>query len=140
MPTSNNRNHKTSDWGVMEMARERPIAAAAAAAGAAAAGLFLWSKRSEISHQINSLSDQIGEWTESMTSGTTPSPSKGTATRTTRRANMRSGTSARSSSATGKTGKRGRKTTSSRARTSRKTTGTGAPQGTGSSGPLSDNG
>lgn len=55
-----------SDWGVMEMARERPIAAAAAAAGAAAAGLFLWSKRAQISNQLSNLSDQIGEWTEGM--------------------------------------------------------------------------
>ena len=45
MPRNSNRggrnNNPTgrnqySDWGVMEMARERPIAAAAAAAGAAA--------------------------------------------------------------------------------------------------------
>ena len=55
-----------SDWGVMEIARERPIAAAAAAAGAAAAGLFLWSKRTQISNQLSNLSDQIGEWTEGM--------------------------------------------------------------------------
>jgi len=55
-----------SDWGVMEMARERPFAAAAAAAGAAAAGLFLWSKRTQISNQLSSLSDQIGEWSQSM--------------------------------------------------------------------------
>ena len=47
MPRSNNRGrpqqqpegrNQYSDWGVMEMARERPFAAAAAAAGAAAAG------------------------------------------------------------------------------------------------------
>ena len=55
--------------GVMDIARERPFAAAAAAAGAAAAGLFLWSRRSQISNQLSSLSDQIGEWTESMRSG-----------------------------------------------------------------------
>ena len=76
MPRSNNRggrnnnpsgrNQYSSDWGVMEMARERPIAAAAAAAGAAAAGLFLWSRRSQISNQLSNLSDQIGEWTENM--------------------------------------------------------------------------
>jgi hypothetical protein len=75
MPRNSNRggrnNNPTgrnqySDWGVMEMARERPIAAAAAAAGAAAAGLFLWSKRSAISQQLSNLSDQIGEWTEGM--------------------------------------------------------------------------
>ena len=51
------------------MVRERPIAAAAAAAGAAAAGLFLWSRRAQISNQLSSLSDQIGEWTENMGSG-----------------------------------------------------------------------
>ena len=55
-----------SDWGVMDMARERPFAAAAAAAGAAAAGLFLWSKRTQISNQLSSLSDQISEWREGM--------------------------------------------------------------------------
>jgi hypothetical protein len=77
MPRSNRRGSKNnnpegrnqySDWGVMEMARERPMAAAAAAAGAAAAGLFLWSKRSQISQQISNLSDQIGEWTDNMRS------------------------------------------------------------------------
>jgi hypothetical protein len=57
-----------SDWGVMEMVRERPIAAAAAAAGAAAAGVFLWSKRSQIGNQLNTLSDQIGDWTQTMSS------------------------------------------------------------------------
>jgi hypothetical protein len=58
-----------SDWGVMELARERPVAAAAVAAGAAVAGLFLWSKRSQISDQISNLSEQFGEWTDSMGSG-----------------------------------------------------------------------
>jgi hypothetical protein len=80
MPRSNSRGGRNnnpsgrnqySDWGVMEMARERPVAAAAAAVGAAAAGLFLWSKRSQISNQLSNLSDQIGEWTENMRSGDT---------------------------------------------------------------------
>ena len=56
-------------WGVMEMARERPMTAAAVAAGTAAAGLFLWSKRAAISDQLTNLSDQIGEWTQNMSSG-----------------------------------------------------------------------
>lgn len=60
------RNQYSSDWGVMEMARERPMAAAAVAAGAAAAGLFLWSKRSQISDQLSNLSDQFSEWTQGM--------------------------------------------------------------------------
>jgi hypothetical protein len=75
MPRTNGRGGRNnnpsgrnqySDWGVMEMVRERPVAAAAAAASAAAAGLFLWSKRTQISNQLTSLSDQIGEWTSSM--------------------------------------------------------------------------
>ncbi|HET9812126.1 MAG TPA: hypothetical protein VFP57_00520 [Sphingomicrobium sp.] len=76
MPRNNNRggrnnnpsgrNQYSSDWGVMEMARERPIAAAAAAAGAAAAGLFLWSKRSQISNQLGQLSDQFSDWSQNM--------------------------------------------------------------------------
>jgi len=73
MPRNSNRGGRNnnpsgrnqySDWGVMEMARERPVAAAAAAVGAAAAGLFLWSKRSQISNQLSSLSEQIGDWTQ----------------------------------------------------------------------------
>jgi hypothetical protein len=83
MPRSNNRasgnrgrnnnpsgrNQYSSDWGVMERARERPFAAAAAAAGAAAAGLFLWSKRAQISDQLSSLSEQLGEWRDGMGQG-----------------------------------------------------------------------
>jgi hypothetical protein len=70
---SRNNNNPTgrnqySDWGVMEMARERPIAAAAAAAGAAAAGLFLWSRRAQITDQLSNLSEQIGDWTSNMRS------------------------------------------------------------------------
>nr|NUR37032.1 hypothetical protein [Sphingomonas sp.] len=78
MPRSNSRggrnNNPTgrnqySDWGVTELVRERPIAAAAAAAGAAAAGLFLWSRRARISNQLSNLSDQIGEWTDNFRQG-----------------------------------------------------------------------
>ena len=58
-----------SSWGVMDLARDRPVAAAAATVGAAAAGLFLWSKRAQISEQLSSLSNQIGEWREGMQSG-----------------------------------------------------------------------
>lgn len=58
------RNQYSSDWGVMDIARERPMTAAAVAAGAAAAGLFLWSKRTQISDQLSSLSDQFSEWTQ----------------------------------------------------------------------------
>ena len=78
MPTTNSRGGRNnnpsgrnqySDWGMMSMVRDRPVAAAAAAAGAAAAGLFLWSRRSQISNQLSNLSDQIGDWTDTMKSG-----------------------------------------------------------------------
>jgi len=57
-----------SDWGVIEMARERPFTAAATAVGAAAAGLFLWSRRTQISDQISDLSNRFGEWSDTMRS------------------------------------------------------------------------
>ena len=44
---------------------DRPIATAAAAAAAVGAGVFLWSRRNQISEQLSNLSDQIGEWSES---------------------------------------------------------------------------
>ena len=83
MPRSNNRGGRNnnpegrnqySDWGVMEMARERPFAAAAAAAGAAAAGCSCGrsARRSAISYQP--FSDQIGEWREGSTGGSATSP------------------------------------------------------------------
>ena len=93
MPRSSNRNRNSrssgsNDWGVTELVRERPIAAATAAAGAAAAGLFLWSRRAQISNQLSNLSDQIGQWTENIgsvegddTAGLTTTGSTATTTR-----------------------------------------------------------
>jgi hypothetical protein len=108
MPRNNRRGSKNnnpegrnqySDWGVMDMARERPMAAAAAAAGAAAAGLFLWSRRSQISQQLSNLSDQIGEWTDNMRSGDSADMIDDTAGLTTSsRSKMRSGAGSRSGS------------------------------------------
>jgi len=56
------RNQYSSDW--MDSVRERPMASAAAAAAAVGAGVFLWSKRNQISGQISRLSDQISDWSE----------------------------------------------------------------------------
>jgi hypothetical protein len=55
------RNQYSSGW--IDTARERPFAAAATAAAAVGAGVFLWSRRNQISDQISNLSDQLGEWT-----------------------------------------------------------------------------
>ena len=60
-------NQYNSGW--MDTARERPLAAAAAVGGAVAAGVFLWSRRNQISEQISGLSDQISEWREGNGSG-----------------------------------------------------------------------
>jgi hypothetical protein len=105
MPRSNSRGGRNnnssgrnqySDWGMMDIVRERPVAAAAAAAGAAAAGLFLWSRRTQISNQLSSLSDQVGEWTQSLTSGDGSSSASGdTADLTTGQSGLRSSTSSR---------------------------------------------
>jgi hypothetical protein len=65
---NNNPSGRNQYSGVMEMARDRPFAAAATAAGAAAAGLFLWSRRAQIGDQLNNLSDQFSEWRSSMES------------------------------------------------------------------------
>lgn len=48
--------------GFIDSAKERPFTAAAAVGGAVAAGVFLWSKRNQISDQISTLSEQISEW------------------------------------------------------------------------------
>jgi hypothetical protein len=59
-------NQYNSGW--IDTARERPFTAAAAVGGAVAAGVFLWSRRSQISDQIANLSDQISEWREGSSS------------------------------------------------------------------------
>ena len=60
------RNQYSNGW--VDAARDRPIAAAATAAAAVGAGVFLWSKRNQISEQISNLSDQISDWTQDMRS------------------------------------------------------------------------
>ena len=60
------RNQYSSDW--MGAVKDRPFATAATAAAAVGAGVFLWSKRNQISEQISNLSDQISDWTQSMRS------------------------------------------------------------------------
>lgn len=65
---NNNPQGHNQYTGWMDTARERPMAAAAAAAVAVGAGVFLWSRRDQISNQLTELSDQVGQWTESMQS------------------------------------------------------------------------
>lgn len=67
-PSGKNNNpeghNQYSGW--MDSARERPFTAAAAVGGAVAAGVFLWSRRNQISDQIAGLSDQLSEWREGL--------------------------------------------------------------------------
>ena len=127
MPKTNNRgrNGRSDDWGVTELVRERPIAAAAAAAGAAAAGLFLWSRRAQISQQLSNLSDQLGEWTEGMSSGGMGDDTAGLTTT----GSTRSGVGSRSASGT-----RGRSSTAGRSRGMSETGGGNASLGAHSGG------
>ena len=132
MPRDKNRGRssRSDDWGMTELVRERPIAAAAAAAGAAAAGLFLWSKRSQISQQLSNLSDQISDWTENMGSGNGSDFGDDTAgLTTTGQTGTRSSSGSRSTSGT-----RGRKTTTSRNRGMSETGGGNASVGAHSGG------
>jgi hypothetical protein len=66
MPKKSNRSSFGRDFGgdVMDMARDRPFATAAVAAATVGAGVFLWSRRNQISDQLNDLSNQIREWTQ----------------------------------------------------------------------------
>ena len=60
------KNQYSNGW--MGSARDNPLTTAAAVGGAVAAGVFLWSRRSQISDQISSLSDQISDWREGSSS------------------------------------------------------------------------
>jgi hypothetical protein len=66
---NNPQGHNQYDSGWIDSAKERPMATAAAAAAAVGAGVFLWSRRNQISEQLSGLSDQISDWTQSMSSG-----------------------------------------------------------------------
>lgn len=65
---NNPEGHNQYDSGWIDTARERPFTAAAAVGGAVAAGVFLWSRRSQITDQLANLSDQISDWREGMMS------------------------------------------------------------------------
>src|SRR4051812_49888098 len=59
---NNNPEGRNQYSGVMSSVRDKPLATAAAIGGAVAAGVFLWSRRNQLSDQIGNLSDQISEW------------------------------------------------------------------------------
>src|SRR5919106_6864836 len=74
MPKNKNRGGDQPLFGhwralASDTAKDRPLATAAAVGSAVAAGVFLWSRRNQISDQLSHLSEQIGDWRESMRTG-----------------------------------------------------------------------
>ena len=63
---NNNPEGRNQYSGFVSTARDNPLATAAAVGGAVAAGVFLWSRRNQITDQIGNLADQISEWREGM--------------------------------------------------------------------------
>ena len=66
---NNNPEGRNQYSGWMDSARDRPYTTAAVAAATVGAGVFLWSRRNQISDQLSSLSDQISDWSNNMRSG-----------------------------------------------------------------------
>jgi len=63
---NNNPEGRNQYSGMAGRARQNPLATAAAVGGAVAAGVFLWSRRNQISDQIGNLADQMGEWRDGL--------------------------------------------------------------------------
>lgn len=59
---NNNPEGRNQYSGLTGTVRSNPLTAALATGGAVAAGVFLWSRRNQITDQLGSLSDQIAEW------------------------------------------------------------------------------
>ena len=113
---SNRSNSRSNDQSMMghwtDTAKDNPVKTAAAAAGAVAAGVFLWSKRNQISNQISRLSEQVTDWADDMRSGSssrelamTAGPNESSAIESSRATGSRSSRS---------TGSRSGRTTASR--------------------------
>ena len=113
---SNRSNSRSNDQSMMghwtDTAKDNPVKTAAAAAGAVAAGVFLWSKRNQISNQITRLSEQVTDWADDMRSGSssrelamTAGPNESSAIESSRATGSRSSRS---------TGSRSGRTTASR--------------------------
>ena len=79
---NNNPDGRNQYSGVMGTARGNPLAAAMTVGGAVAAGLFLWSRRNEISEQIAILGEQISDWREGRDTDTSYSSSSASSGRT----------------------------------------------------------
>ena len=77
---NNNPEGRNQYSGWTDTARDRPMATAAVAAAAVGAGVFLWSRRDQISNQLTQISDQIGQWNENRQTGQDQGTEMGTST------------------------------------------------------------
>lgn len=107
---NNPEGHNQYSGGWMDTAKEKPFTTAAAAAAAVGAGVFLWSRRNQISDQISNLSGQIHDWADDMRSGSssrelalTEGPNESSAIEASRATKRRTATSG-SRSSTGRSG------------------------------------
>ena len=125
MPQRSNSNRsgkRSSDQPLMshwtDTARDKPFTTAAAAAGAVAAGVFLWSKRNQISDQISNLSHQISDFAEDFRSGSssrelalTQGPNESAAIEASRATAARRSTASKSRSSGSRSTAKARRTT-----------------------------
>ena len=58
---NNPQGHNQYSNGWMDTAKDYPLATAAAVAGAVGAGVFLWSKRNQVSNQVGKISQTANE-------------------------------------------------------------------------------
>ena len=61
---NNNPDGRNQYSGLAGTARANPLAATAAVGSAIALGVFLWSRRNQISEQVRGLADQVSGWRE----------------------------------------------------------------------------
>lgn len=66
---NNNPEGRNQYSGMIDTARANPLSTAAAVGGAVAAGVFLWTRRNQISDQLGNLTDQVNGWREGMQPG-----------------------------------------------------------------------
>ena len=64
---NNNPEGRNQYSGLIGAARGNPLAAAAAIGSAVAAGVFLWSRRNQISDQIDDVADRLSSGSDSRT-------------------------------------------------------------------------
>ena len=79
---NNNPQGRNQHSGLVGASRDNPLTAAAVVGGAVAAGVFLWSRRNQISDQLGELADRISDLRQGMGSDSGFGADGGAETRT----------------------------------------------------------